>query len=702
MYILGIHFNNGHRSGDGRLLIESRDNRIRKWTRLAIGRNHRELLQLTALACTGVQFLPRLSFDFRSLYRTPEDPLHIESLVARHAPYDRPIYASPVVRSGLQVGPEGTVRLLNKSCYRHTPLNVTRSRLSAGSGNTRFFLLAYGTELAAHAGTDDFQFLDPYFRLNRIGSLFSADARLTDPVEFMSRLHYRGVMKARLPAKETLHILCRLFEKYLQIDTASWFHRECDFGKAWRQLQRWQQRAALPAIDAARHMVDAFPRLARPLQAPGLIVLERPDRLCTERLFPIWVELMDRLFPQVQFVLTLGAKADDHFPTRVARKRLALPGSDVTARPKSTKRPHARPGTVLLLDVDGRLPNLALMKISRYFREHGRRVQLARKACFIPGVEEVYASSIFSTQASRRRVQALQDYYGDSLILGGSGVDIRGRLASEIEALPADYGLYPELGNRAIGFLTRGCPYRCPFCLVPAKEGDVRQVADVDSLLQEGQKKLILLDDNILSYERAGDLLEEMAQRELQVNFTQTLDLRLVDQETIQLLRRLHCSNTRFSRRNYHFSLNHARGLKRLRRNYNLFGFGASDNVEFVCMYGFNTTLEEDVERFRFLRSLPGAYVFVQEYQPVLGGPPQKLSGFFDERVDELIDELIGMVFTQNMKSMERYYRWLSKRYAQSFGKLHRGLVDAIFRYNRRDQKGRYIATLAGTRKTLA
>ncbi len=48
---------------------------------------------------------------------------------------------------------------------------------------------------------------------------------------------------------------------------------------------------------------------------------------------------------------------------------------------------------------------------------------------------------------------------------------------------------------------------------------------------------------------------------------------------------------------------------------------------------------------------------------------------------------------------MEKYYRWLSKRYAEAFGKLHEGLVNTIFRYNKRDRKGLYIATLAGVRK---
>jgi hypothetical protein len=352
----------------------------------------------------------------------------------------------------------------------------------------------------------------------------------------------------------------------------------------------------------------------------------------------------------------------------------------------------------MLIQLDGRLPNLALMKLSRYFRERGRKVQLARKEMFIPGAEAVYASCIFANPRSEKRIGRLRDYYGQSLIAGGSGVDVRLRLPEEIENLPVDYSLYPDLGDRAMGFLTRGCTFACPFCIVPRKEGRIRQVSDLDELLDSGRrKKLILLDDNILSYPPADDLLTEMAGRKLQVNFNQTLDIRLVDRERSGLLRRIACSNVHFTRRVIHFSLNDTRDLERVRRNYALFGFTPADNVEFICMYGFNTTLAEDVERFRFLRSLPGAYVFVQEYQPVPGGPTPDLRGFFDDSADRHIDELVGICFTQNMKSMEKYYRWLSKRYVRAFGRLHQNLVDTIFRYNHRDRKGRYIQTLAGT-----
>ena len=347
------------------------------------------------------------------------------------------------------------------------------------------------------------------------------------------------------------------------------------------------------------------------------------------------------------------------------------------------------------MDVDSRLPNLALMKLSRHFKEQGRRVILARHEAFVRGVEAVYASGVFSRPVTQKRMVKLRKYYGDALVVGGSGIDLEKRLPAAIEKLPADYSLYPELGDRAIGFLTRGCPFHCPFCVVPIKEGLPRQVADLEELLPDGRRKLLLLDDNILAHPRAGDFLEEMAARNLQVNFNQTLDIRLLDEEKVRLLKRIHCSNLRFTRRVIHFSLNDNRNLEEVRRQYAMFAFTRRDNVEFVCMYGFDTTLAEDVERFRFLRSLPGAYVFVQEYQPGPGGPPAELEGFFDERADELIDELIRIQFTQNMKSMENYYRWVSKRYAQTFGKLHRGLVDTIFRYNQRHRKGLYCATMA-------
>ena len=132
-------------------------------------------------------------------------------------------------------------------------------------------------------------------------------------------------------------------------------------------------------------------------------------------------------------------------------------------------------------------------------------------------------------------------------------------------------------------------------------------MSSLDDLLQGNRRKLILLDDNILAHPSAGDFLEDMARRDLQVNFTQTLDIRLLDKEIAGLLRRIPCSNTKFTRTVYHFSLNDTSYLNQVLRKYRLMGFTPGDHCEFICMYGYNTTLAEDLERFRFLKSLPGA-----------------------------------------------------------------------------------------------
>jgi len=394
---------------------------------------------------------------------------------------------------------------------------------------------------------------------------------------------------------------------------------------------------------------------------------------------------MDTLLPHTQFLITLDQSSRKAFPGILSFRTCKLPSPENQPRKPLLQLPRK---AALLVDLDSRLPNLALMKLSRFFKDQRRKVFLVRRDARLAGVEHVYASGVFSTSCTLDRLSKLRKFYGDALIAGGTGIDVSLRLPAEVEALPADYNLYPELGDRAIGFLTRGCPFKCPFCVVPAKEGGI------DNLVTDRRRKLILLDDNILAHPNAKIFLEEMARRKLTVNFNQTLDLRFVDRDIARLLLRIQCSNVRFTRRVYHFSLKDNRDLGEVRRKYEMFGFTPRDNVEFMCMYGFNTTLAQDVERFRFLRSLPGAYVFVQHYRPLPDGRPADLERFFDERADALIDELIRIIFPQNMKSMEKYYRWISMLYAEKFSRPHMTLVDTIFRYNQRERRGYYLAAL--------
>ncbi|MHC1728264.1 MAG: hypothetical protein AB9866_20040 [Syntrophobacteraceae bacterium] len=680
-------------NGSGLFLPNCSGRSIAKWTLLDAGERSRELLRLIVISCTHKLFLEHLDFSFNTLRGSGSGPLRVvHRRVIHHggSVLDR----GEQVAGGLCLGPGGRLERLSEPVANLLLEGPVLRNPSAKARLRRNFLLAYGENFSMHDGDDDFDFSDPLLRSRRFHSLFSVFAPLTDPAAFLDRLFFLGARYKRHRALHTLDRICLLLRKFFGVELLHWLDKPGTGLVEWDSLPVCLHKPLLPVFDAVRHSLDAFTKEKNPFDLPGVIILDRPDNYCQDALLPASLELFDELFPNMQFLVTLPKARRRDVPEKLRQRELPLP------QPREEKRQiqsRSKSVDVLLIDVDGRLPNLALMKLSRYFKQQGRRVTLLKGLSSMPSACEVYASCIFSSPLSLKRVKTLQDSYGGSLRLGGSGVDPRGRLPSEIDNLPPDYELYPELGDRALGRLTRGCPLHCPFCIVPMKEGAPRRVADLQFLMDKGRRnKLILLDDNLLSLPEAELLLEEMVEADVMVNFTQTLDLRFVDHAKAGLLRRIKCFNTRFTRPNYYFSLNDDSNLAFVKEKYDLFGFTARDDVEFVCMYGFNTTLAGDVARFRFLRSLPGAYVFTQRYRPVPGGPLPDTTRFFEGDPDRLIDELISIVFTQNMKSMETYYRWVSREYAATFGRLHRPLVDTIFRYNHRQTKGRYIATLAG------
>jgi hypothetical protein len=699
MYLLELFCENSNQHGDDHFCFrKTRSSRgILKWCFFPNDPAGRARLKLIAIGLGGERYLNALPLPTEIIWDRRR-PLRVVHMLARHHPLDYQNHGVSMVGSGVDMDASGHVTgLRTKDLYLISSI-VPAKKLNIPSRPSAYLLLAYGPEYRSGKRGEDFEFTDPLFRRTRFHSLFMHRAPLTNPIDFIDRLRYKGIRWGRKPSRSILHSLCEQLKQKLDINTDSWTDANVKTNDVWQALHTGQQHAVLPILDMARHMMDAFPRTATPLEMPGVVLMDQPETFCVPELFKDYLTLFDTVFPNLQFIVSTDMTEVKKLRRLFFKKCLPLP--EERRHSKDTTPSRLPKETVLLIDTDGRLPNLALMKLSTYYRQKGHTVHLGKRDCFMKGPDRVYASTVFHRPSSVRRNRRLKRHYGDMLTLGGTGMSNSIRLPDAVEALHADYTLYPELGDRAIGFMTRGCPFDCPFCVVPKKEGKPRQVADLDILMEGNRlKKLILLDDNILSHPNADQFLWEMAEKDVMVNFTQTLDLRLVDRERAQLLRRIKCSNTRFTRSNFHFSLNHNQHLDRLAEKYRLFDFKPRDNVEFICMYGFNTTLEDDVERFRFLRSLPGAYVFTQKYLPIRGGPPPNTEDFFGTDADPLIDRLVGLVFTQNMKSMENYYRWVSRRYAETYGKLHMGLVDTIFRYNERHKKGEYIASLAGTKK---
>lgn len=180
-----------------------------------------------------------------------------------------------------------------------------------------------------------------------------------------------------------------------------------------------------------------------------------------------------------------------------------------------------------LLAVDSNYPNLALMKISRYHKMQGDCVEWYNPLC---SYDKVYMAKVFGFTPD-------YGYYvhADEVEKGGTGYDVDKKLPVRIERMKPDYALYGVADNMAYGFLTRGCPNSCRWCVVPRKEGKVSAYMDIEEVA-EGRRNVILMDNNILASAYGLKQLEKIVAMKVRVDFNQGLDARLVTDEIARLL----------------------------------------------------------------------------------------------------------------------------------------------------------------------
>jgi radical SAM superfamily enzyme YgiQ (UPF0313 family) len=201
-----------------------------------------------------------------------------------------------------------------------------------------------------------------------------------------------------------------------------------------------------------------------------------------------------------------------------------------------------------LIDVDSKIPNLALMKISSYYKSLGEQVEFVQQD---RQYEKIHASAIFTK--SKDKCLKLQGIYKDKIEIGGTGWDIEKKLPDEIEYIKPDYNLYTAemiykrirgigtreskmkkaetIVNAGIGFTSRGCIRNCAFCFVPKKEGCFKQVAEIKDLIKTKSNVLILNDNNLTADPNCIDKLKEIKDRGLIVDINQGCDVRLIDDE---------------------------------------------------------------------------------------------------------------------------------------------------------------------------
>lgn len=186
-----------------------------------------------------------------------------------------------------------------------------------------------------------------------------------------------------------------------------------------------------------------------------------------------------------------------------------------------------------LIDVDGKtFPNLALMKLSAWHKAQGDDVEMVSPLYW--DYDLIYQSKIFTFSPEPRRP------FQCEIIKGGTGYDLHKTLPEEIDRLQPDYSIYPHIDKKtAYGFLTRGCPNKCPWCVVPKKEGNIRPYMDVEEIAVDGRTNLILMDNNILAPmqdEYGIKQIEKIVRHGYRVDFNQALDARFVTPTIARLL----------------------------------------------------------------------------------------------------------------------------------------------------------------------
>jgi hypothetical protein len=197
---------------------------------------------------------------------------------------------------------------------------------------------------------------------------------------------------------------------------------------------------------------------------------------------------------------------------------------------------------VLLLQLDGKLPNLALMRIAAHYRRLKATVELRRisnvrsiEAGLWDAPDLVYASLIF-TRTLPLALRLREVYPGARI--GGTGWNNTGRLSENgIATLETDYSDYPDC-DYSMGFVFRGCRMKCPFCVVPQKEGRVQPEQTIVQIWRGDPqpRKLLLLDNDFGGHSTWRERAREIIDGGFKVSFFQGINARLMFEELAEAL----------------------------------------------------------------------------------------------------------------------------------------------------------------------
>ena len=185
------------------------------------------------------------------------------------------------------------------------------------------------------------------------------------------------------------------------------------------------------------------------------------------------------------------------------------------------------------------------------------------------------------------------------VITGGTGYGLENHLPEDVEHSFPDSSIYPQFSYTAYGFLSRGCPRNCGFCIVSKKEG--RRSTAVANLAEfwHGQREIKLLDANLLACPDHERLLQQLAASRAWVDFTQGLDIRLVTPDNVALLNQIRTKAVHFAWDNPNEDL-----TPFFRRFLEWTNIKSDRKRRVYVLVNFGSTHEQDLYRVEVLRQM--------------------------------------------------------------------------------------------------
>ena len=260
---------------------------------------------------------------------------------------------------------------------------------------------------------------------------------------------------------------------------------------------------------------------------------------------------------------------------------------------------------ILLVDVDSKIPNLALMKISAWHKQQGDNIGFDTS-----NPDKVYISCIFTK--NKEQAKGISTFYPDAEIdIGGSGIDLKKELPIEIESMKPDYDLYPSTYSQ--DYTSRGCIRKCGFCIVPEKEGQIKTWHHPSQFHDDRFDTCMIMDNNLFAapQEWQDSIFEWFWENHIKMISPQGWDIRLLNWHRVeQLYDTKHIGMIHFAWDNPSDENAILRGIKLLDKA----GFDLKRKVSFYILCGYNTTFEEDLYRCETLKNL-GVQAFVMPYK---------------------------------------------------------------------------------------